>query len=65
MHGDALVVSQLMDGMGVNAVFVNQCIGGDVLPLHGVPEWPIADHRYFLSPFFMLLFPGGIFFPAP
>ena len=36
-HGDGSVVLQVVDGSGIDAVFIDQGVGGDSLLLHGFP----------------------------
>ena len=36
-HGDGLVMLQIVDGSGIDAVLVDQRVGGNALLLHGFP----------------------------
>jgi hypothetical protein len=37
VHGDALVMTQIVNGSGADSMFFDERIGGNALGLHGLP----------------------------
>lgn len=50
IHGDAFVVSQIIDSSRIDSMLLNESIGCNVLFFHGIPQRFIADHAVFRSP---------------
>ena len=46
---DGFVVLQIVDRSGVDAVFVDEGVSGNMLAFHGLPQRLITDHGYPLT----------------